>query len=209
MNILKNITFHLCDLNNDLIEMWTLYFGGMANFKIYNCDIFSVPVSTDTINAIVSPSNSFGDLQGGIDLIYFKKFGYKLEERLQQTIIEQKNGELIIGDALILEMNKFYNYQYFISAPTMRVPMCIDKSVNAYLAFRGTLIEIIKFNTMNESYKIQHVVCPGLGTGIGKIPSELCAKQMFQAYDIMINPSVYLDLAKNSCEQVLMTEINN
>jgi O-acetyl-ADP-ribose deacetylase (regulator of RNase III) len=207
MDILKDITFHLCDFNQELIEMWTLYFGDMVNFKFYNCDIFSVPIPIDTINAIVSPSNSFGDLQGGIDFIYFKKFGYKLEEQLQQTIIEKKFGELIIGDALILEMNKFYNYQYFIAAPTMRVPMCVDKSVNAYLAFRATLIELIKFNTNNESYKINHVVCPGLATGIGKIPAELCARQMFQAYNIIINPSYYLDLARNSCEHVLMTEI--
>ena len=114
MDILKNITFHLCDFNQELIDMWKLYFDDMPNFKFYSCDIFSVPIPTYTVNAIVSPSNSFGDLQGGIDLVYFKKFGYKLEEQLQQTIIEKKFGELVIGDALILEMNKFYNYQYFL-----------------------------------------------------------------------------------------------
>lgn len=209
LDIINNITFHLCDLDKDIVEAWKLYFSDLPNFKFYECDIFAVDVYPNTVNAIVSPANSFGDLQGGIDLVYYKKFGHNLEEYLQQTIMDKKFGELVIGDALILQMNTFYNYQYFISAPTMRVPMCIDQTVNVYLAFRAVLIELIKFNSISEnaSYKIEHIVCPGLGTGIGKVPPEICAKQMYQAYDIITRPSCYLDLARNSYEHVQMTEI--
>lgn len=157
-------------------------------------------------NAIVSPANSFGDLQGGIDLIYFRRFGYKLEKRLQQEIIDKKFGELVIGDALILPMITSYNYQYLISAPTMRVPMNIENTINVYLAFRAILIELIKFNSVNAGSKIHHVVCPGLGTGIGKVPPDLCAKQMYQAYNIISRPDHYLDLAKQSCEHIQITE---
>jgi len=212
MNILRDITFHLCDLDKDIVEMWEFYFADILNFKFHNKDIFLVDIPDDTLNAIVSPSNSFGDLQGGIDLVYYKRFGHTLEERLQQVIIDTKFGELVIGDALILQINKFYSYQFFISAPTMRVPMCInvENNVNVYLAFRAILIELIRYNSLvSDQDKIQHVVCPGLGTGIGKISPEICAKQMYQAYMNIINPSINLDLVEKSCEQANMTEINS
>ena len=225
MNILSNITFHLCDLDQAIVEAWKLYFDGLPNFKFYCCDILSIPLENDaydtdddtddnmvtkynTINAIVSPANSFGDLQGGIDLVYYKKFGYVLEEKIQKMIIKQKFGELVIGDALIIPIGGGYNYDYLISAPTMRVPMDIRNTVNVYLAFRAVLIELIKFNSQTgySKYNIKHVVCPGLGTGIGKISAEMCAKQMLQAYSVMINPNFDLELARLSCEHCVMID---
>lgn len=103
-NTLTEVKFHLCDINKEIVDEWKLYFEGFENFKVYNCDILEIPISKDNINAIVSPANSFGDLQGGIDLIYYKYFGYNLEERLQEIIIKEKFGELIVGDAIILQM---------------------------------------------------------------------------------------------------------
>lgn len=202
-NILTNITFHLCDLDKKIVDEWKIYFEGFVNFKFYNCDIFSVPVSDNTVNAIVSPANSFGDLQGGIDYVYYKHFGHALEERLQRIIMDEKYGELVVGDALILPILGD-KYKYFISAPTMRVPMNVENTPNAYLAFRATLIELVKFNKENKQYEINHVVCPGLATSIGKLSAEYCAKQMLYAYTTMIQPNYDLDLMKLSCGHCLM-----
>lgn len=206
MEILRNITFHLCDLDSKITDEWKFYFGDFTNFKFYNCDIFSVPIVENEVNAIVSPANSFGDLEGGIDLVYYKKFGCGLGQKLQSTIIEKKFGELIIGDALIIPINKMYGYEYFISAPTMRVPMNIQDTANIYLAFRAILIELIKFNSKNKEYCIKNVICPGLGTGIGKVSAEICAKQMYKAYNIITNPNYDLDLYKMSYDHIEMTQ---
>jgi O-acetyl-ADP-ribose deacetylase (regulator of RNase III) len=203
LDILKNITFHLCDINKDIVDEWESQFEGINNFKFYCSDIFKCPVSDKNINAIVSPANSFGDLQGGIDLVYYNYFGHNLEERLQKTIMEEKYGELIIGDSIMLSMNGIYNY--FISAPTMKVPMIVSKSNNAYLAFRAVLIKLIEFNKISDN-PITDVICPGLGTSIGKISAENCAKQMLDAYSIMIRPDYHLDLMKKSCEHYSMCE---
>lgn len=205
MNVLKHITFHLCDLNENLIVDWKFYFEDLPKFKFYNCDIWSVSLPCNSKNAIISSANSFGDLQGGIDLIYYSKFGYKLEEDLQRKICKNKFGELTVGDALIIPIEKNDTYNYFISAPTMRVPMNIQNTANVYLAFRAALIELIKFNSKNE-IQIDHVVCPGLGTGIGKIEPEICAKQMWYAYNSIINPIYYLDLVSLSLEHCFMTK---
>ena len=95
----------------------------------------------------------------------------------------------------------------------MRVPMNIENTFNVYLAFRAILIEVIKFNSdvenINANQKIQHVVCPGLGTGIGCVPAEICAKQMFKAYNVIVHPEPYLDLARQSCETIGMNELDS
>lgn len=205
MDILSNITFHLCDTNKQIVEEWEEHFGSIPNFKFYTGDIFIVPIPITTINAIVSPANSFGDLQGGIDYVYYKRFGHVLEERLQEIIMKEKFGELVVGDALILPLLGS-TFQYYICAPTMRVPMNVEGTLNAFLSFRAVLIELIKFNTQNEDYKITNVVCPGLCTSIGKMPAEVCAKQMLQAYTIMIRPNYELDLMKLSAEQLQMAK---
>jgi len=202
-DILKKITFHLCDINKDIVDEWESQFEGLDNFKFGYCDIFKYPISDKNVNAIVSPANSFGDLQGGIDLVYYKYFGYNLEERLQDIIIKEKYGELTMGDALIIPMNGIYNY--FISAPTMRVPMDVSNTVNAYLAFRAVLVKLIEFNKKSDD-PITDIICPGLGTSIGKISAENCAKQMLNAYTIIIRPDYDLDLMKKMCEHYSICE---
>ena len=87
----------------------------------------------------------------------------------------------------------------------MRIPMMVSDSINAYLAFRAVLIELIEFNKMSDN-PITDVVCPGLGTSIGKLSAENCAKQMLNAYTIMIRPDYDLDLMKKSCEYYSMID---
>jgi len=41
--------------------------------------------------------------------------------------------------------------------------------------------------------KINIVACPGLGTGIGKMPYAEAAEQMAMAYKNFLNPPKYLD----------------
>ncbi len=153
----------LVDTNQELIDQFRWYFGDCPEFTIIQSDI--IPIIEQYPDArIVSPANSFGDLQGGIDLVYYTYSGYQLEERLQSKIISDKHGELIVGDYLLLNR--------FIFAPTMRVPMNISHTCNVYLAFRAVLIACRENN-------IETIICPGLGTGIGHVPPSVCAKQMY------------------------------
>jgi len=67
----------------------------------------------------------------------------------------------------------------------MRVPSNVSDTVNSYLAFKGILQAVIKHNQQNDT-KIQSILCPGLGTGEGKMLAEDCARQMFRAYEVCI-----------------------
>jgi hypothetical protein len=64
----------------------------------------------------------------------------------------------------------------------MRIPMDVSDTVNPYLAFRATLREVLKHNQNPEMKPINSILCPGLGTAIGKVPPAICAKQMYVAY---------------------------
>nr|XP_054752868.1 uncharacterized protein LOC129258656 [Lytechinus pictus] len=77
--------------------------------------------------------------------------------------------------------------KYLISAPTMRVPMDVSDSINAYLAFRAVILAVQKHNANSSKtglLPISSVLCPGLATNVGMMPPKKCAKQMKCAYEI-------------------------
>lgn len=210
--MLENISFHLCDTNVEIVKYWKSYFSDYENFKFYHEDLIKVYdrvccESTKNIEnkkyGIVSPANSFGDMQGGIDLIFYTKFGWKLEELVMQNIIKYKFGELVVGDCIIVEIPKddFSSQKqikkYLLVAPTMRVPMGIKGTVNVYLAFRAALISLLTANN-----NITDVFVSGMGTGIGKVEPNICAKQMFYAYHNLLNPKAHNDLIQMTREHV-------
>ena len=183
----------LVDMNAELVKEWISYFGDVENVTIIESDV--IPIIEKYPEAyIVSPANSFGDMQGGIDLVYYTHFGYQLEEKLQEKIIAEKYGELIVGDFLVLDR--------FIFAPTMRVPMNISHTVNVYLAFRAVLIASLENN-------IDTIICPGLGTGIGRVSPNMCAKQMYNAYTAITSPRNHYDLIQMSKEYSEMLKKND
>ncbi len=61
--------------------------------------------------------------------------------------------------------------------------------MNAYLAFRAVLL-LVKHGRFVDGSPISNAVktiaITGLGTGVGKMPYDTCAKQMRAAYDEVI-----------------------
>lgn len=208
--ILEEVSFYLCDLNENITKSWVEDFDDFSNFHIIQKNIIDqYDELKNDLNriGIVSPANSFGDMQGGIDLVYFTHFGYKLEENVICQIQEKKYGELVVGDSIIVNINtEVNNSDLLIVAPTMRIPMCIKNTVNVYLAFRSVLITIMEFNKTNIN-KINKVLVPGMGTGIGQLDSEICSMQMYKAYQSITSPNRYPDLVQMTKEQLSM--INN
>ncbi|MFL5743547.1 MAG: macro domain-containing protein [Niastella sp.] len=52
---------------------------------------------------MVSPANSFGFMDGGVDYVISERLGWGLEKELQKRIKALPEGELLVGRALILE----------------------------------------------------------------------------------------------------------
>jgi O-acetyl-ADP-ribose deacetylase (regulator of RNase III) len=173
------LMIHLRDINKALVDAWERAFADAPDVLVTQGDIFE-----HAADAIVSPANSFGYMDGGIDLVYSMYFGWELEARLKALLSERYYGELPVGQAAVLSTEHAF-IPFLVSAPTMRVPMNISGTANVYLAFRAALIAVFEHNS-NADGPIQSLLVPGFGTGVGKMPPERAASQMKLAYDAIV-----------------------
>lgn len=166
----------LIDVNPGMIAAWRNFFAGGKDVTIVHGDMTKI-----SCDAMVSPANSFGFMDGGIDYALSERFGWDLEKKLQKKIKELPEGELLVGQALILETGDKI-VPYIISAPTMRVPMDfnIGTSLNAYQAMKAVLIKARTHPGINS------VAVSGFCTGSGRMHPDVSAKQMRFAYDEII-----------------------
>ena len=107
---------YLIDFDNTLVEAWIEAFAGDKIFQPICGDYFSVPA-----DGIVSPANSFGFMDGGLDLAIRNVLGFEVENRIKKEIVTKYHGELPIGSALVIPTSH-EKWPFMISAPTMRLP---------------------------------------------------------------------------------------
>jgi O-acetyl-ADP-ribose deacetylase (regulator of RNase III) len=174
---------YLIDRWQLLVDRWKEQFSDCPEVEALPGDYFQRPA-----DALVSPANSFGIMDGGLDLAIRDQLGFAVEAKLQQLIVEKHHGELPVGSAEVVETND-PRWRYLIAAPTMRVPEPIAFTINAYLAFRAILVAVENLNKALGKRDIDALVCCGLGTGIGKVGANTCARQMRAAYQAMKMPS--------------------
>jgi len=180
----------LADLQTSVINAWQMALNNYPDVEIHHGSIFDVQC-----DAIVSPANSFGFMDGGIDMAISQFFGWHVQERLQEMIKTKHHGELIVGNAEIVPTDH-PKIPYVISSPTMRVPMILKHdSVNVYLATRAVLL-LGKYGVQTNgepwATPVQRVAIPGMGTGVGRFPPEICALQMKQAIeDVLLEQYAY------------------
>ena len=127
-------------------------------------------------DAIVSPANSFGFMDGGIDAAYTRRFGVGVQHRLQEEIaLETPFGELLVGQAVVIPTDD-KQIPYLVAAPTMRVPMPIRDPIDILLATRAAIIALIPFG-------VDTLAIPGMGTGAGMVDPATAARAMATGID--------------------------
>jgi O-acetyl-ADP-ribose deacetylase (regulator of RNase III) len=168
-----------------LADAWTTAFEGVDEVAIHRGSILDVPC-----DAVVSPANSFGFMDGGIDAVYLDRFGPALQDKVRWRILDGHGGELLVGAAELVETGEAAIPRLF-AAPTMRVPMVLPSdSNNPYLATRAVL-RLWRLGAVMEGRDagrpirevVSSVAFPGMGTGVGRLPPALCARQMRVAVD--------------------------
>jgi O-acetyl-ADP-ribose deacetylase (regulator of RNase III) len=170
-----------------LANAWERYCGDVECVSIHRGSILDVPC-----DAVVSPANSFDFMDGGIDALYLNHFGEEIQMNLRRTIMEHHHGELVVGAAEIIETQDPV-IPFLIAAPTMRVPMVLQESVNVYLAARAALLLVLRGQFTHGrhrgqplSERVKTVAFPGLGTGVGRIGFEVCARQVRAAINDVV-----------------------
>jgi O-acetyl-ADP-ribose deacetylase (regulator of RNase III) len=174
------VALTLCDRSPELVQAWRRYFPVESGVKIVNQNILTLDV-----NALAVPANAFGFTDGGVDMAISKEiFDWGLQDRLRKLIEQHHGGELLVGQAMVMPTGSA-RFRYVIVAPTMRVPANVSGTVNAYLAMRAILLAAEAHNRAMQTRsaeRIKSLAVPGLCTGIGKMPAERSAFQMWMAY---------------------------
>ena len=177
-------TIHFVDTDPDVVEALRSAFEEFERVSIRHGNILDIAEDT-----IVSPANSYGYMDGGVDKIYREFFGEKLDEavleaiRFRATRLAVQNGEnpqyaeaiLPVGESTLAKTNH-PRIRYILLAPTMFLPQGIPAE-NCRQAMLAVL------NCGKRSFPhIKNIYCPGLGTGVGGLAPALAAKTMAKAY---------------------------
>jgi O-acetyl-ADP-ribose deacetylase (regulator of RNase III) len=168
----RELELILCDLNPIVCSAWRRAFRGL-NVTIECGDLFDIEA-----DAYVSPANSYGIMDGGLDLLLNRRFpriGVRVRGR-----ISARGCPLPPGEAIIVETDDPY-VPFLVVAPTMFEPSRVSQTSNAQKAMSGALRAVQNLNSSGEG-PIESVVFPGLGTGIGACDPKEAAEQMASAY---------------------------
>jgi O-acetyl-ADP-ribose deacetylase (regulator of RNase III) len=161
---------HLVDVSTEMVSAWRWAFAAHPEVRIVEASIVEV-----ARGVVVSPANSYGEMGGGVDLVYRRHFGREIERRVQAKIRETFGNYLPIGEALLVETGSTV-IPHLISAPTMFLPEPTTAE-NVYLAMSAAL----RVATSPDA-SIEAVFCPGMGTGVGRLPFTTAASAMARAY---------------------------
>jgi O-acetyl-ADP-ribose deacetylase (regulator of RNase III) len=175
------INFIFFDINKNNIEQYQKVLENKIPNSIFLCDDLESLIKKYPINCIVSPANSYGFMNGGIDKVINKIFN-NIEPLVQYRIKQvgfTDNSEryfLPVGYCEVVQKDNLYLFV----APTMTMPgKIISGSKNVENAFFAILkqIEQMVLNGIN----IINIACPCLGTGVGQMDPTVSAMQIRDA----------------------------
>lgn len=135
----------------------------------------NVDITTKKASCVVSPANSFGFMDGGVDAAYSRRF-HGIQEKVQDAI-ERQGGELVVGNAFALSTED-EEIPLLIVAPTMRVPSVITDILDIYLSTRAAMREWLFVVSNIEDLDKDGIAFPGMGTGCGNVDFIVAARAM-------------------------------
>ncbi|QEG22287.1 macro domain-containing protein [Mariniblastus fucicola] len=66
----------LCSIDEPLAKAWETYCVDLSGVEVHRGNILDL-----NVDAVVSPANSFGFMDGGIDMVYSQHFGWNVQLR--------------------------------------------------------------------------------------------------------------------------------
>jgi O-acetyl-ADP-ribose deacetylase (regulator of RNase III) len=167
---------HLVTNDTALLDAWRDAFLPFPEVDIQLGNMLDIAFDT-----LVSPANSMGHMDGGIDRAYSEFFGEKLQRCVYKAIGDYPDGLLPVGTALLVPTGHA-RIPRLVVAPTMVVPGPVEPAA-AFFAMAAVLNVVRR-----HSAQVHDVFCPGLATGVGEVPPADAAREMAAAYARSRNP---------------------
>lgn len=166
---------------------------------------FADVVKNTGVDAIVSPGNSFGFMNGGFDAAISKYYASvantsqdEITLHVQRMLKEKVGGYNPPTNAVILNMAAAIatpNAPHLVHVPTMALPHRIPAHTPTIFNCMWSVIHSIKahngsVSTCEGVMPIESVLLSGLGTGVGDVPPTSCATQIMTALQLFNQPLV-------------------
>ncbi|TVT62965.1 phage tail protein [Amycolatopsis rhizosphaerae] len=171
----------LCALDEHLGRAWqTVADTVRGDVRAYRGSVLDVAA-----DAVVSPGNAYGWLRGGVDALYARAFP-DAEQHVRSAVLAYHGGELPIGEAVVVPTGEPVP-AWLISAPIRREPgeVLPEDTVHPYLAARAVFLTW-RDGRFEHGVEIRRAVrtiaMPGLGTGVGGVTPQTCARQVAAAW---------------------------
>jgi O-acetyl-ADP-ribose deacetylase (regulator of RNase III) len=110
-------------------------------------------------DAAIAPTNGFGHLDAGIDGVFARRFGRRTQRSLQERIGLEFDGELPVGNAIILATGDLA-LPFMVAAPATQFPASITPEPMLYRSIRAALDALDAWNAADEGPWIQSVILP-------------------------------------------------
>lgn len=171
----------LCAMDDAMAQAWETVAAGRDAVRVHRGSLLGLEV-----DAVVSPANSQGFMRGGIDAAYAAAFP-GVEDRVRSAIRDGHGGILPVGTALAVPTG-VPRPAWLVSAPTMELPgeLLGEDTDHPYRAAHAVLswwreTTLPDGGTVRD--RVASIAMPGLGTGVGGVPPEVCARQVARAWD--------------------------
>jgi len=176
MELLK---IHFVSLDPNLSLYIQKYFKNIPNISSQTANL----LDCEATDCIISPGNCFGQMDGGIDIAISQILSPSIGKKVRKVIKEKYGGEQPIGTCILIKTNN-KKYPFLAHVPTMMIPKNVNKTLNAYFAFKAVLMKIIRYNKKNTD-KIESILTTTFCTGCGDMSLKKSVKQMSYAYQVL------------------------
>ncbi|MET9068532.1 macro domain-containing protein [Streptosporangium sandarakinum] len=188
----------LADISAKVVESWRAAFADEPEVEIHKGSILSRKV-----DAWVSPTNSRGRMDGGVDAAIKRHLGAGIQLRVQRAIRDGFGGSLPVGSAVCVPSGAV-EPRFLISTPTMEESVQdVSETLNVALACAAAF-QAVHMQNDREPGSIGSVALVGMGAATGRVPARVCANLMWAGYTLFKEYRFqdYDDLRKTIVEQL-------
>ncbi|WFB05886.1 macro domain-containing protein [Streptomyces sp. LX-29] len=168
----------LTDINTSVVEAWRAAFADTPEIEIRKGSILD-----EEVDAWVTPTNSRGRMDGGVDAAIKRHLGAGIQLRVQRAIRDRFAGRLPVGSAVCVPSGAV-NPGFLISTPTMEgSAQNVSETLNVALACAAAFQAIHRQNKEAPG-SIASVALVGMGAQTGRVPARVCANLMWTGYTL-------------------------
>ncbi|WP_330328437.1 ADP-ribosyltransferase domain-containing protein [Streptomyces sp. NBC_00536] len=166
------------DVNERVVEAWRAAFADTPGIEIRQGSILD-----EDVDAWVTPTNSLGRMDGGVDAVIKRHLGSGIQVRVQRAIRDQFAGALPVGSAVCVPSGAAVP-RYLISTPTMvQSSQNVSATLNVALACAAAFQAVHRQNRKVPG-SIRSVALVGMGAQTGRVPARVCANLMWTGYTL-------------------------